>query len=115
MFFDRVMYFFGEVLIFPVSSSETDECETWGQQASIGKIVDCRHHFLAAEITRDTEQDEGTGSCDAREPLILGFTERIDVLDFRHAQVPLPQCQAVKSKLVRTWQPPRLQGHCTPW
>ena len=57
VFPDRVVDLGREVLISPLAPGESDESETWRQEAAVGEVVDGRHDLLACEITGDAEED----------------------------------------------------------
>jgi hypothetical protein len=50
-----------KVLVFPITSSETDESEPGWKQAAVSQVVDGGHQFLASEVTGDAKKHKGAG------------------------------------------------------
>jgi hypothetical protein len=63
---DCLAYGLGEILVFPVTTRESDECEAGRKKAAGGEVVDGRHDLLAGEISGDTEQHDGARSGHSR-------------------------------------------------
>ena len=55
MVFDQLEHFVGKGLVVPIPAAESNQGESRGQQATVGQVVDRRHHLFAGQIPGDTE------------------------------------------------------------
>ena len=68
-----------EVLVLPVAPGEAREREAWGQQATVGEVVDGRHELLAGEVSGHAEDHETGRSGDARQAQVARIAQRVGV------------------------------------
>lgn len=100
MLLDGVVHDLGEVLVLPVAAREADEREARRQQAAVGQVIDGGHQLFTGQIARDAKDDQARRPRDAREPSVLGVTERVGSGNTRQSGQPSEGARRLSSASV---------------